>query len=429
MTSPTSDTHANSRLIGPFAQLVTLEDLPLKGSLTDEQLVLRKGAGIRVRGSEIIEIGPFERMAREAKTDKIEIVELPAGSVGLPGFIDAHTHSCFAGTRARDYALRNSGSSYLEIAKAGGGIWDSVQQTRRASPEELEVLLLKRIRRFLTGGITTLEVKSGYGLSVSEELKMLRVIRSASEKTEMDLVPTCLAAHTCPKDFQGSAVEYLQLLEAELLPVLVKEGLTSRLDAFVEQSAFTPNEILPYLKKGKSMGFDLTLHADQFTAGGSAVAITCGALSADHLEASGPAEIQALAKSKVIATALPGASLGLGCGFTPSRALLDAGACLAIASDYNPGSAPMGDLLTQAALLGTFEKLSNAEVLAGITFRAAAALGLHDRGRLMTGYRADIAVFQTGHYNEILYHQGQLRPAQVVKNGSFHPGNIDSDAF
>ena len=254
MTIPLSDPNANARLIGPFAQLVTLEDLPLKGSLGDQQLVLRKAAGIRVKGSEIVEIGPFERMAREAGRDKIEIAELPAGSVGVPGFIDAHTHSCFAGTRARDYALRNSGSSYLEIAKAGGGIWDSVQQTRKASPGELEALLLKRIHRFLNSGITTLEVKSGYGLSVSEELKMLRVIRSASEKTEMDLVSTCLAAHTCPKDFQGSAVEYLQLLEAELLPVLVKEGLTSRLDAFVEQSAFTPHEILPYLKKGKPWG-------------------------------------------------------------------------------------------------------------------------------------------------------------------------------
>ncbi|MGB5402734.1 MAG: imidazolonepropionase [Robiginitalea sp.] len=426
MRRPLSDSEATARLIGPFAQLVTLEGLPLKGSLRDEQLIVREAVGIRVRGSEIMEIGPFERLAREARTEKIEIVELPGGRVGVPGFVDAHTHSCFAGSRARDYALRNSGSTYLEIAKAGGGIWDSVQQTRMAPPEVLEALLLKRIHRFLNAGITTLEVKSGYGLSVSEELKMLRVIRSASEKTEMDLVSTCLAAHTCPKDFQGSVPEYLQLLETELLPVLIAEGLTSRLDAFVEQSAFTPREIMPYLQKGKAVGFDLTLHADQFTTGGSGVAITCGALSADHLEASGPSEIQALAKSEVIATALPGASLGLGCGFTPSRALLDAGACLAIASDYNPGSAPMGDLLTQAALLGTFEKLSNAEVLAGITFRAAAALALKDRGRLVAGQKADIAVFQTDHYNEILYHQGQLRPVQVVKNGRLHLSKADS---
>lgn len=419
MTKSQTDPSESSLLIGPFSQLLTLEALPLKGSLRDGQLIVQKDSAVLIRGSEIVKSGPFERLAKEADSDKIRIAELPDGSVGLPGLVDAHTHSCFAGSRARDYALRNSGSSYLEIARAGGGIWDTVQQTRKATHEVLEKLLLERIQRFLSFGITTLEVKSGYGLSITEELKMLRVIRSASEKTSMDLISTCLAAHMCPKDFEGSASEYLQEIEKELFPKLVKEGLTSRLDAFVEQSAFTAEEIVPYLRAGKELGFDLTLHADQFSAGGSAVAIDCGAMSADHLEASGPEEIRALAKSNVIATALPGASLGLGCDFAPARALLDAGACLAIASDYNPGSGPMGDLLTQAAILGAFEKLSNAEVLAGITFRAAAALGLKERGRLVAGQKADIAIFQAEHHNEILYHQGQLRPFEVMKNGNF----------
>ena len=233
----------------------------------------------------------------------------------------------------------------------------------------------------------------------------------------MDLVATCLAAHTIPRDFKGSGAQYLDMLGEELLPLLLQEELTRRLDIFVEQGAFSPREAESYLRKGKSMGFDLTVHADQFTTGGSEVAIRCGALSADHLEASGPDEIGALAGSDVVATALPGASLGLGCGFTPARALLDAGACLAIASDYNPGSAPMGDLLTQAAILGTFEKLSNAEVLAGITSRAAAALGFADRGRLLPGMLADLVVFPADHFNEILYHQGQLRPSAVWKRG------------
>jgi len=186
----------------------------------------------------------------------------------------------------------------------------------------------------------------------------------------------------------------------------------------VEESAFSPAEIIPYLRAGKAMGFELTLHADQFTPVGSEVAISCGAISADHLEASGPEQIQALAQSDVVATALPGASIGLGCDFTPARSLLDAGACLAIASDYNPGSAPMGDLLTQASLLGTFEKLTNSEVLAGITFRGAKALGLEDRGRLLPGMKGDLTVFPADHFNEILYHQGQLRPAHVWKNGA-----------
>ena len=417
MPSPLPETHPERRLIGPFTQVLTMEGLPLKGPLKDVQFPRMEDAGILLHGDRIEKLGPYASLREEALRMGAAETYLDEPSVAMPGLIDAHTHSCFAGSRARDYALRNSGSSYLEIAAQGGGIWDSVQQTRNASAAHLEGLLLERVHRFLESGITTLEVKSGYGLNVSEELKMLRVIRSAAEKTPMDLIPTCLAAHTIPRDFSGSASSYLEMLMEELLPALRDEQLTNRLDAFVEESAFTPAEIIPYLEAGRARGFEITVHADQFTTGGSQVAISCGALSADHLEASGPKEIEALASSPVVATALPGASLGLGCGFTPARALLDAGASLAIASDYNPGSAPMGDLLTQAAILGAFEKLSTAEVLAGITCRAAAALNLKDRGRILPGYKADLAVFSTTHFNEILYHQGQLRPSAVWKGG------------
>ncbi len=165
------------------------------------------------------------------------------------------------------------------------------------------------------------------------------------------------------------------------------------------------------------MGFELTVHADQFTMGGSAVAVKFDALSADHLEASGEKEIKVLAQSNTIAVALPGASLGLGCGFTPARKILDQGGGLAIASDWNPGSAPMGDLLAQASILATFEKLSTAEVFAGITFRAAAALGLNDRGKIWPGFLADFILFPTSDYREILYQQGKLKPEMVWKSG------------
>ena len=165
------------------------------------------------------------------------------------------------------------------------------------------------------------------------------------------------------------------------------------------------------------MGFDITVHADQFTTGGSQVAVDFGAVSADHLEASTEKEIQLLAQSDTIATALPGASLGLGCAYTPARRILDAGGALSIASDHNPGSAPMGDLLTQASILGTFEKLSNTEVLSGITFRAAAALRMADRGKLEAGTWADFVVFPTDNYQEITYHQGQMKPSEVWKKG------------
>lgn len=415
-----SETHPDTThlFIGPFSQLLTMEGLPLKGPLLDSQIRIVPHAGILIRGGKIIKVADYASLKEEALSVKASIHEFQGPAIGIPGLIDAHTHSCFGGSRARDYALRNSGSTYLQIAEAGGGIWDTVQHTRNASGETLEKLLLDRVDRFLRSGITTLEVKSGYGLNTQSELKMLRVIRSAKRRTAMDLIPTCLAAHTVPRDFSGSGTDYLEEVLEELLPLIREEGLASRLDAFVEQSAFSPEEITPFLMAAKERGFELTLHADQFTPGGSQVAINCGALSADHLEASGPREIKALAQSQVVATALPGASIGLGCDFAPARSLLDAGACLAIASDFNPGSAPMGDLLTQAAILGTFEKLTNAEVLAGITFRAAAALGLNDRGRLIPGMKADLAVFPTDHFNEILYHQGQLRPSHVWKNGA-----------
>ena len=418
MAATRNPTDPTPLLIGPFTQLLTLEGLPLKGPLRDGELTVLPGAGILLREGKVVQTGPYEALQAAAKGMGAREVSLPGPCVGLPGFVDAHTHSCFAGSRARDYALRNSGSTYLEIAAAGGGIWDSVRQTRAASPGQLEALLLERAEKFLSSGITTLEVKSGYGLSVDGELRMLRAVRAASEKTAMDLVPTCLAAHTLPRDFDGPAQQYLEMLQKELFPILLGEGLARRLDIFVEQGAFSPDQAVPYLLAGRSLGFDLTVHADQFSTGGSAVAVRCGARSADHLEASGPEEIRALAGSDVVAMALPGASLGLGCGFTPARALLDAGACVAIASDFNPGSAPMGDLLTQAAILGAFEKLSGAEVLAGITFRAAAALGLQDRGRLLPGMKADLVVFPTDHFDEILYHQGQLRPSAVWKDGA-----------
>lgn len=405
------------QLLGPFTQLLPMSHLKLKGSLRDADLTVIENGGILIENEEIIAVGDYEDLIFKADQYKPVIQPIAGDSVCLPGFIDCHTHSCFAGSRARDYALRNSGSSYLEIAAAGGGIWDTVTQTRKANFQELEAGLIARCQRFLRDGVTTLEVKSGYGLSVAEELKMLRVIRSANEKVPQDLIATCLAAHMLPRDFDGSASAYLDTLQTELLPILLAEGLTHRIDAFIEKSAFSPEQIVPYLQKAKSLGFDLTLHADQFTAMGSAVAVALEAKSADHLEVSGTKEIEALAKSNTVATALPGASLGLGCGFTPARKLLDAGACLAIASDYNPGSAPMGDLLTQAAILGAFEKLSHAEVFAGITTRAAAALGLQDRGSLEPGKKADLVLFPTDNFTEILYNQGQLKPVSVWKSG------------
>lgn len=407
----------NLKLIGPISQLLTLDHLPLKGALKDEQLEILENAGILIEEGKILEVGNFESLNTKARSLGAELIELIGDYVAVPGFVDCHTHICFGGSRAKDFAMRNSGKTYLEIAEAGGGIWDTVTQTRKLSLDELTEKTIQNANRHLAQGVTTIEVKSGYGLSFEEELKMIRAINKANDSTSADLIPTCLAAHMKPLDFAGSKSEYLAEISEQLFPILKAEKLCNRIDAFVEKSAFSPEEIKPYFKKAKDSGFDITVHADQFSPGGSEIAILLGAKSADHLEASTEKEISQLAKSDVIAVALPGASLGLGCAFTPARKILDRGGALAIASDWNPGSAPMGDLLAQASILATFEKLSTAEVFSGVTFRAAAALGLEDRGRLKTGLLADFCLFPTSNYQEILYQQGTLKPVQVWKKG------------
>ena len=404
-------------LIGPIRQLLTMRGLEAKGPLQDSQLEIITEAGIFLKDEKIHEIGSYWDIYPEAQSIGAKMETLQGDYVALPGFVDCHTHICFAGSRAKDFAMRNTGKSYLEIANSGGGIWDTVTQTRKAALEQLVKLTVKRANRHLADGVTTIEIKSGYGLSVAEEIKMLQAIKKANSETAADLVPTCLAAHICPKDFEGSAKEYLEIISNELFPILKSENLSNRIDAFIEDSAFSANDIAAYFHKAKDFGFDITVHADQFHVGGSAVAVAFGAISADHLEASSEKEIALLANSDTVAVALPGASIGLGMAFTPARKLLDAGASLAIASDWNPGSAPMGDLLMQAAVLGTFEKLSNAEVLTGITCRAAAALGLSDRGSIAVGKLADILLFQTSDYRDITYQQGKLKPAMVYKKG------------
>jgi imidazolonepropionase len=404
--------------IGPLKEVLTMDQLPLKGAIADSAMPILKDAGILMEGERIHTVGKHKELLGVAKELNAEITILNRPFVAIPGLIDCHTHICFSGSRARDYALRNAGTSYLEIAKAGGGIWDTVTKTRATKEEALVEGIIQRATNHLHRGVTTIEVKSGYGLSLPYEVKMLQAVAKANASIAADLISTCLAAHMFPKDFKGTKKEYLELMANELLPKIKKENLAHRVDAFIEEGAFSKADIAPYFNKAVSLGFDITVHADQFSVGGSDVAVQYKARSADHLEASTNREIEILAKSDVIAVALPGASLGLGCNFTPARALLDAGASVAIASDHNPGSAPMGQLLTQAAILGAFEKLTTSEVLAGITFRVAAALGLKDRGVLVKGMMADLALFKTPDHREILYHQGSLQPSFVIKKGA-----------
>ncbi|QIG89823.1 imidazolonepropionase [Chryseobacterium sp. POL2] len=402
------------KLIGPFKQIVTLNKMPLRGKIQDEALEILEDAAVVVNHDKIVDLGSFDDLSikyKDIATQKIEGTQ-----VLLPAFVDAHTHICFGGNRANDFAMRNAGKTYLEIAEAGGGIWSSVQHTRDASENALLELTLERINYLLSLGITTIEIKSGYGLNVDEELKMLRIIKKAQAKTKATLVPTCLAAHLKPKDFVGDNKAYLDYILNEILPRVKEENLAKRVDVFIEKSAFQPEESKEFLEKAKTMGFLLTVHADQFTPGSSRVAVEVGAQSADHLEATADEDIDFLAKSNTVAIALPGASIGLGDRFAPARKLLDAGAIFAIASDWNPGSAPMGNLITQASILATFQKLTSAEVLAALTYRAAYALGFEDRGQIAIGKRADFVSFETDNFQNVLYYQGRLTAKHTFIN-------------
>ncbi len=408
--------HENYTLIGPFTQILTMANLPEAGSITDEELEVLEDAGVIVCEGKIKVVGKYNILLKVAQEENYKLEKITEPMVLMPGLIDAHTHICFAGSRANDYAMRVAGKSYLEIARNGGGILDSVRKTREATLVELVDNLKKRCDRHLNEGVTTCEVKSGYGLTTEEELKMLEAIKLVNKHHPLELIPTCLAAHMRPPEFSDSKL-YLQEVLTELLPHVMEQELAKRVDIFIEDTAFTEEESLEYLMAAKEMGFDITVHADQFSTDGSKVAAEVGAVSADHLEASGEDEIALLRDAGVVATVLPGASLGLGMHYAPARKILDGGLCVAIATDWNPGSAPMGDLLVQAALIGAAEKLTIAETLAAITTRAAKALNLSDRGCFAKGQLADMIAFPTSNYKEILYFQGKLKPTKVWKLG------------
>lgn len=403
------------KLIGPFAQILPLNDLPEAGAVADRALTILTEACVLVDDQGlIVETGAFRTFSKSHPGIPVE-----SGferCVLVPGMIDCHTHMCFAGSRADDYADRVAGVSYLDVANRGGGILSTVRKTRLASADLLADNLSALCDLRLSQGVTTSEVKSGYGLSEVDELKMLRVIKKVNASHAIDLISTCLAAHVCPPEFKDPRA-YLNFVLLNILPQMQQECLGSRVDIYIDQGAFSIKDAENYLSSAMKMGFDVVVHADQFHRGGSDLASRLCAISADHLESSTDNEIKALISANVTCVALPGASLGLGEPFAPARRILDLGGKLAIASDLNPGSAPMGDLLLQAAVLGAAQKLTMAETWLALTVRAANALKLQDRGEISKGKLADFAIFACDDYREILYQQGRLQPCAVFKRG------------
>jgi imidazolonepropionase len=337
-----------------------------------------------------------------------------------PGLIDCHTHLVYAGNRAREFERRLAGASYEDIAREGGGIQATVRSTRAASEEQLLRESAPRLKRLLDEGVTTVEIKSGYGLDPANELKLLRVARRLGAANAIDVQTTLLAAHALPADYAGRAGDYLDLVCEETIPAAARDGLADAVDAFCERIAFSPDETRRVFAAARAAGLRVKLHADQLSdSGGAALAAEFGALSADHLEYASDAGIAAMANAHTVAVLLPGAFYCLReTRLPPVAALRAEGVAMAIATDCNPGTSPVTSLLLMLNMACTLFRLTPAEALAGVTRNGAQALGLNDRGRLEAGFRADLVLWDIDEPVELAYAVGANPLAGVVRGGS-----------
>ena len=337
-----------------------------------------------------------------------------------PGLIDCHTHLVHAGDRAREFELRLAGATYEEIARAGGGILATVAATRAASEDELVAQAVPRLRALLGEGVTAIEIKSGYGLDVATELKMLRAARRLGEILPVTVRTTLLALHAVPPEFAGRADDYVALACDELIPAVAKAGLADAVDGFCETIGFTAAQVERAFAAARRHGLPVKLHAEQLSnLGGAALAARHGALSADHLEHADEAGIAAMAAAGTVAVLLPGAFFFLRETRVPPVALLRRhGAPMAVATDNNPGTSPYASLLLMLNMACTAFRLTPEEALAGVTREAARALGLQDtHGTLAVGKAADAVLWDIGHPAELAYSVGHHRPARVFRGG------------
>lgn len=406
-------------VLGNISQLAIC---PPGGPQHDAGLV--EDAALVWQDEEIAWAGPAGELPERFRSEPV--IDCHGGLV-IPGLVDCHTHLCFAAWRADEFEQRLAGASYQQIAAKGGGIASTVAATRAASLATLSRSAGRHLDGMLRLGVTTVECKSGYGLDVANERKQLEVYRQLAERQPVTLVPTFLGAHVVPPEFRDDRAGYVRLLCDRLIPEVARDGLARFCDVFVEDGAFTAEEAREILAAARSQGLGLKIHADQLSDGGGALlAAELGAVSAEHLEYVGESGIDALAKADVVAVSLPLASLFLRERYLPARQLLDAGVPVAVATDFNPGSAPSYHLPLALVLACLNQHMTPAEALNGATTVAARAVGLHDRiGSLQAGFQADIALIDAPDLNHWLYHFRDNACRAVIKKGHFvHGGTV-----
>jgi imidazolonepropionase len=401
------------------AQLVTLAG-PARPRVREElkQLSIIEDGAMLVRDRGVEWVGSSSEVTK-SRIAGYEIVDA-GGRVVLPGFVDAHTHPVFAGTRVDEYELRSTGSTYEQIAAAGGGIRSTVRKTRAASEDQLVDAAKKYAEWFLRCGTTTIEAKSGYGLSLEDELKLLRVIRRLHAAGPLQYVPTFLGAHEVPDEYRTKPRAYVDLVIHEMIPQVARQKLAEYCDIFCEPGVFDVATSREILGAASSAGMGMRVHADQLSRSGAAeMAAEMGAVTADHLEQIGSAGIEALKKKNVQPVLLPASAYTLGSKrFPPARAMIDAGLAVVLATDFNPGSSPSPSIPFVLSLASTQMRMSPAESITAATINAAYSLGRGSTiGSLEPGKRADFVIHDCRDYRETAYFVGVESPSKVFVGG------------
>ena len=403
-------------LIKNAQELLTL----FPSSEGESGLGMIKNGTVAIKEGKIFWIGKTEECPKEISLGRGGHEIDATGKVVMPGLIDAHTHLIFAGSRENEFEQRIQGLSYLDIAERGGGILSTVEATRKASFDELFSLGKERLDRMLYKGVTTIEAKSGYGLSLHDEIKILKVMRALQEVHAVEIVPTFLGAHTLPKEFRDVRTRYIDLLTKEMIPRVAEERLAEFCDVFCEERAFTLEESKKILETGKDYGLRPKIHADQLSPGGGAeLAAEVGAFSADHLEHVSQEGIKKMAEKGVTAVLLPGASFFLAMKkFPPAREMIEQGVSVSLATDLNPGSSMTESLPLMMTMGCIMFKMVPREVIQGTTIHAARSMGREKEiGSLEVGKQADILLLAIPNYRYLPYHFGVDHVEKVIKKG------------